>query len=128
MKRILVFLWLILLAGCHAPTERSTTPWPGMAKIKFPLDDIHPDGLRGPTSGLVAVSYEFCVPTSDIAHRDVQQLDPTLQIYSGSPGRVGCTTNQTLAIGNTHQPQWREVLQALSSLTYVSEIRESYFE
>jgi hypothetical protein len=128
MKRMLIILGVILLAACNTSFEQNTTPQPGMTKIKFPLDNIHPDGLRGPTGGLVAVSYEFCVPASDTVHQNVQQLDPTLQIYSGSPGRIGCTTNQTLAIGNTHQSEWREVLQALSSLNYVSEIREGHFE
>ena len=96
-------LLLSLLAGCHAPTMQSTSQWPEMAKIKFPIDDIRSDGLRGPPGGLVAVSYEFCVPSSEKVRQYVQQLDPTLQVFTGSPGRIACTTDQVLAIGNTHQ-------------------------
>ena len=128
LRRLILTILVSLLTGCHAPDERSSSQWPEMEKIKFSTDDIRSDGLRGPPDGLVAVSYELCVPDSDNVRQYVQTIDPTLQVYAGSPGRSACTTDQVLAIGNTHQPGWREVLQALSSLAYVSEIQECFFE
>ena len=110
------------MAGCHASAG------PEAAKIKFRLDSVRADGLRCLPNGLVAVSYEFCVPADDRAYREVRQIDPSLRIYFGSPGRIGCATNQALCIGETHQPRWRDVLRGLASLTYIAEIRENFFE
>lgn len=98
------------------------------AKIKFRLDDIRPDALRGPRDGLISVSYEFCVPANARAYEEVKQIDPSVRIQPGSRGRIGCGKGQTLCIGTTHQPHWREVLKRLSSLSYIAEIRECVFE
>lgn len=117
-----------LLAGCLAQSGTEHDPWPGAAKIKFQLDDIQPDGLRGPPDGLVAVPYEFCVPSDERVQQEIRQIDPSLQIQRGAHGRAGCEADQSLAIGDTNQPRWREVLQALSSLTYIDEIRECFYE
>jgi hypothetical protein len=129
VHRILtLILAAVLLAGCHVSPRSGTEPWPEAVKIKFRLDDIRPDGLRGPADGLVAVPYEFCVPADEWVYREILQIDPSLQINTGASGRVGCASNQSLVIGETAQPRWHEVLQALSSLAYVTEIRECFFE
>jgi len=128
LRIMMVILVAASVAGCHASTEPGGSQWPEVAKIKFRFDNIRPDGLRGSPNGLVAVSYEFCVPANEQAYEDVQQIDPSLQIHLISPGRIGCSTNQTLCIGETHQLRWRDVLRGLSSLTYITEIRESFFE
>lgn len=47
-----------------------------MAKIKFNIDDIRPDGLRGPDDGLVSVSYEFCVPNNEAVLAEVRRIAP----------------------------------------------------
>jgi len=117
-----------LMSGCHIAPERSMADPHEAAKIKFPLDNIHADGLRGPPDGLVAVSYEFCVPANDQAYQEVQRIDKSTSINSRSPGRIACTANQSLAIGNTYQKHWRAVLKELSSLAYITEIRECFFE
>jgi hypothetical protein len=127
-RTVMLMLLSMVLAGCHAAPEPRTSQPAQSTKIKFPLDDIRSDGLRGPPDGLVAVSYEFCVPASDQVYQEVLRIDSDLKIYSGSPGRVGCMTGQALIIGETHHPNWREVLQGLSTLTYVIEIRECFFE
>jgi hypothetical protein len=115
--------------GCYVSPEKMT-PGQGseMTKIKFLLDNIDENGLRGPTNGLVAVSYEFCVPADERAYQEVLKIDPSLKISPSSRGRIGCATNQALCIGVTHQPRWREVLQQLSTVKYVTEISESFFE
>ena len=121
-------LMVVLLNGCQATTETGVAQQPEMAKIKFSLEDIHADGLRGPPDGLVSVAYEFCVPADDAIYQEVRQIDPSLSVYARSPGRIGCSDNQSLAIGETSQARWREVLLELSSLAYVDEIRECFFE
>ena len=124
----MAMLLSVMLAGCHAAPEQSTSHSAQSTKIKFPLDDIRPDGLRGPPDGLVAVSYEVCVTASDQVYQEILRVDPGLRIYSDSPGRIGCVSSQALIIGETHHPNWREVLQELSTLTYITEIRECFFE
>lgn len=99
-----------------------------VAKIKFEVDNIRPDGLRGPSDGLVSVAYEFCVPANEQAYEEVRRIDPSIKIYPGSRGRIGCGKDETLCIGSTHQPRWREVLKRLSALSYISEIRECFYE
>jgi len=125
---MMVILIAASVSGCLASAEPGGAQWPEAAKIKFRLDSIRPDGLRGSPNGLVAVSYEFCVPANEQVYQDVRQIDPSLQIHLASPGRIGCSTNQTLCVGETHQLRWRDVLRGLSSLKYITEIRESFFE
>jgi hypothetical protein len=84
----------------------------GEGKIKFRLDNIRADGLRGPADGLVAVSYEFCVPADAAVYAEVKRLDPSVQITPGGRGRVGCqAAGQALCLGNTHQADWRGILR-----------------
>lgn len=125
---VMPMLLSVVLAGCHATPEQSASHPAQSTKITFPLDDIRTDGLRGPPDGLVAVSYEFCVPAEDQVYQEILQIDPGLKVHSRSPGRIGCVNNQALVIGETHRPDWREVLQELSTLAYVTEIRECFFE
>jgi hypothetical protein len=124
----MVILSVVLSAGCHTSFEQKKDPWPGETKIKFPLDNINPDGLRGSPDALVAVSYEFCVPANERVYQEVLRIDPSVKFTPGSRGRIGCTQNQTLSIGQTHQAHWRDILKELSSQAYVAEIRECFFE
>jgi hypothetical protein len=124
----MVTVWLgVPLAGCRSMNEPDAS-WPEAAKIRFPMDDIRPDGLRGPPDGLVSVAFEFCVPTDDGVYGELLTIDPGLAIWPATRGRIGCLPVQSLVIGETAQPGWRDVLKALSKLDYVEEIRECYFE
>lgn len=123
---------MLLLAGAVTDCECQPYEMPkerhAAAKIKFQLDYIRPDGLRGPANGLVSVSYEFCVPADDRLYREVRRIDPSVKIHPNSSGRIACPKGQSLCIGQTHQPHWRDVLRRLSYLSYISEIRECLFE
>jgi len=99
-----------------------------LAKIKFNLDDIRPDGLRGPDDGLVSVSYEFCVPNDEKMLAEVRRIAPGVAIHAGSKGRIGCGEDQALCIGTTAGPDWRQELMGIAELGYVVEIAECYFE
>lgn len=91
-------------------------------KIRFDLNQLDEFGLYGPEDGKRSLSYEFCVPNDLRAIEAVQDIDPTLVIYLQSPGRVGCNNMEVLAIGETHQPNYRDVLINLASLDAIDRI------
>jgi hypothetical protein len=100
---------------------------PGMlnAKIQFDLSEFNDDGLYGPLGGLRAAMYEFCIPARTELAAEVASIDPTVQISAGSPGRIGCSSDEYLCIGSTGQPGFREVLANLAQLEYVFRIQLS---
>jgi hypothetical protein len=95
------------------------------AKIHFELSEFNDDGLYGPPNGLRAAMYEFCIPARADLAAEVASIDPTVQIYASSPGRIGCGSDEYLCIGSTGQPGFREVLANLAQLEYVSRIQLS---
>lgn len=98
------------------------------SKIGFDHNAIQDDGLVGPLDGLRALSYEFCIPREDRYRDEVRSIDPTIRVYASAPGRIGCTGEEWLCIGHTHQPGFREILLRLAALSYVEQIREAHFE
>ena len=97
-------------------------------KIAIDLTNVNAEGLRGPATGLRAVHYEFCVPPGERHAAEVKAIDATAQFQRGSRGRIGCSGGEILVLGNTHQRGYREVLERLAALPYVSRIQESHFE
>ena len=97
-------------------------------KIRFDLDQLDESGLYGPEDGRRSLSYEFCVPNDLQAIETVQAIDPTLMIYLQSPGRVGCDNMEVLAIGETNQPHYRDVLINLASLDTIDRIEQFWGE
>jgi len=95
-------------------------------KLGFDLNTINPQGLYGPPEGLRAMSYEFCVPHD--REYVVLAIDPSIGRCQRSPGRVGCSAQQRLCIGNTHQYGYRLILQQLSALDYIERIEPAWFE
>ena len=116
-----------LLVGCHSVQQKSENHH-NLAKIKFDLNGINADGLRGPPDGLVSVAYEFCIPANDQVYQEVRKIDSSVQIQPGAPGRIACSKDQALSIGQTNQPHWLDVLKTLSSQTYIAEIQECFYE
>lgn len=123
----LLLAFSTLLAGCHS-VQQKPEQHHDLAKIKFELKGINADGLRGRPDGLVSVAYEFCIPADDQIYREVRKIDSSIQIQPGASGRIACSKDQALSIGQTNQPRWLDVLKTLSSLTYIAEIRECFFE
>lgn len=116
------------IMSCSPVPQGSPLEPESSAKIKFDLEVIHPDGLRGRPDGLVSVSYEFCIPKEEAFREEVRRIDPSVQIHEGSRGRIGCRKDQALCIGSTHQPNWRQILGQLAERPYIEEIRECFFE
>jgi hypothetical protein len=80
-----------------------------------------PDRLR-------ALHYEFCIPAAEAYVGQVQAIDPTVEVMRGSRGRIGCSADQFLCVGNTHQPRFREVLSHLVGLPFIERIEQSFAE
>lgn len=105
------------LADQGAPTD----------KIRFDVTALDQAGLYGPANGLRALSYEFCIPDEPHAQAEVRSIDASLRLQSAR-GRIGCGDGELLCIGNTHQPRYRAVLEALARLPYVARIEQAHFE
>jgi hypothetical protein len=113
-------------AFAQVPVQLPLSPLDAVtAKIHFDLSEFNGDGLYGPPDGLRAAMYEFCIPAHADLAADVASIDPTVQIYASSPGRIGCGSDEYLCIGRTGQPGFREVLANLAKLDYVSRIQLS---
>lgn len=97
-------------------------------KIRLDLSGSNEDGLYGPPNGLRAMSYEFCIPARQSLADDIRAIDRTIQIFPNSRGRIGCTNEQYLCVGSSHQPGFRLVLTRLAQLEYVTRIDPSYAE
>jgi hypothetical protein len=97
-------------------------------KIRFDLSALNEYGLYGPTDGLRALDYEFCIPGREEIIEAVRAIDPTIQIHRTSRGRIGCSASEYLAVGSTHQPGYRQALDRLALLDYVARIEQSFGE
>ncbi len=102
-------------------------PEAAAAKIRFDLSVLGDSGLYGPTDGLRALDYEFCIPDRPDTVARVRSIDGSVRMHRAR-GRIGCVESELLCIGNTHQPGFREVLAALSRLPFVARIDQAFFE
>lgn len=124
---LMLALMFALLGGLVACTTPAPLARPS-AKITFDLRQLDDAGLIGPADGKVALSYEFCIPSTAACEAEVRAIDPSVQLARGSRGRIGCVPDQTLCIGSTHQPHFRRVLESLAALSYVARIDQCFFE
>jgi hypothetical protein len=72
--------------------------------------------------------YEFCIPGDAAPEAQVRGIDPTIQIFKKSRGRIGCGPGEYLCLGSTHQVDFRTVLAKLAHLPYVKRIDQAFFE
>jgi hypothetical protein len=125
------WLWLMgwLAATAWTAPLAALTDSAVLAKIGFDLEQLDQDGLYGPTDGKRSLDYEFCLPRYDAAvATEVRSIDPSLRLYPASSGRIGCTADQVLAIGNTHQANARGVLLELASRDEIQRIEQTDWE
>lgn len=99
-----------------------------VGKISFDLGQLNSEGLYGPPDGRRALDYEFCIPADPACEAQVKAIDPTILIYYGSKGRIGCSKEEYLCIGNTHKPEFKKVLLTLAGLPYIKQINQCFFE
>ncbi len=110
----------LLTLACQPMTDADQPM--ALDKITFDLEQIDENGLYGPPDGKRSLDYEFCVPEEPAFLETVQTIDPSLMLYPHSPGRIGCTADQVLAIGNTHQPNAVLILMELANLDFIDRI------
>ncbi|MBL7808121.1 MAG: hypothetical protein JNN28_09915 [Saprospiraceae bacterium] len=125
MKRLCLLVVIMGFLACKSekPPE-SPDAW---RKIKLDFKQIDADGLSGSGKNKVAQNYEFCIPASAKHWRQVKKIDPTAQKNAGK-GRVGCTAEQWLIIGSTHQKNYQRVLFQLANLPFVKKIEPTFWE
>lgn len=120
--------WLVVaglaLSGCGAGAGGLEDRAEGAAKIGFEIDDLDERGLFGPADGLRARGYEFCIPADPAQEAAVLAIDPALECFRGSRGRIGCSATQSLCIGHTGQKDWRQILERLAAQPTVERIEE----
>lgn len=126
MKYSFLFLLTSLFLGCGSSREQKPSE-NALQKIRFDLSLPDENGLYGPESGKTALDYEFCIPRDEACRREVEGIDTTLRIQTAA-GRIGCGPGQYLCIGNTHQPNWRQVIYRLAELPYVEKIEQVFWE
>ena len=97
-------------------------------KIVFDVNAIDRNGLVGPLDGKVSVVYEFCIPYENKYLEEVKSIDPLLNCYHGSKGRIGCQENEYLCLGNTHDKDFKSKLCQLSNREYIKQIAQCFFE
>lgn len=125
MNHLLVSIPLLALLACHSSRSQPTEEQ--MQKIRFDLSGLDEDGLLGPPGGKVALDYEFCIPLDEKYLREVERIDPTVKAQTAR-GRIGCSRDQYLCLGHTHQENYKEVLYRLAGLAYVEKIERAFFE
>lgn len=123
-KSFITLLAIVMLSACSQLGIQGASP----EKVDFDLSQLDARGLYGPDDGKQSISYEFCIPANPDNIVQVLAIDPTAIIYRRSPGRVQCTQDQHLVIGNTHQDNYRATLKALGQLEYVTRISQTFFE
>jgi len=107
----------LLLSGC---AQKS--------KLSFDIQRLDSDGLQGKEGAKRSLSYEYCVSDILELRTKISAIDPSAQFMKGSPGRSGCSANEVLVLGSTHQKNFAEILTTLSELEEVKTIHESHFE
>lgn len=112
------------VSGVFAAEPPALSP----ALIGFDLADLDAHGLVGPPDGKRALDYEFCIPAGDRFTAEVGAIDPSARFHAQSRGRIGCTAEQVLVLGNTHQWDFDWILQSLAELPYVERIERAWFE
>ncbi len=100
-------------------------PDPAFGRIGFDLAQLDDEGLYGPREDRRPRVYALCLPDSGADRDRAMAVDSTLR-FEPAPADAGCRTGEVLAIGNTRQPGWRDVLARLARLPAVRRIEAWY--
>lgn len=95
-------------------------------KMDFDFSKLDKKGLikkRG-----TSLAYEFCIPNNETYLDKIKSIDESIAIYKSSKGRIGCSDNEILCIGETAGKEYKNILIELTKLPYVKNINESFFE
>lgn len=124
---LFIFMLFIQVSEPKVLSQNLTTD-PILNKITFDISQISTDGLIGSSGAKRYLSYEFCIPANKQAVEAIQTIDPTINIYRQSSGRIGCQDSQYLCIGETDNKQWKQILLSIAQLDYVERIDQFWGE
>jgi hypothetical protein len=111
---IIILIVVILLSGWWIWNNRQCN----LEKITFDINEIEK----------VPLDYEFCIPYEDRYLQEIKRIDPEIECYHGSSGRIGCIDSEYLCIGNTGHKDFRNILCKLSILDYIDRIDQTFWE
>ena len=115
--------WLWLTVFNHGESQAGRP-----SKITFDVKDLDQNGYIMTLNIKAAIDYEFCVPYSNQSLQQVYQIDPTIVCQHGPSGRIGCTNDEYLCIGNTAEKDAQSILCRLSLLDMIERIDQTFWE
>ncbi|HLG32393.1 MAG TPA: hypothetical protein VI362_05085 [Ignavibacteriaceae bacterium] len=121
-------LQIILLVTFCSTSQTNVSEESTLKKISFDIGMLNAEGLYGEPEGLVSLDYKFCIPMNDDYKTEVAKLDTTINFHDGTGIKDGCSKNEYLCIGNTHQKDFKKVVIRLASLNYVQRIDQMFWE
>ena len=121
-------LQIILLVTFCSTSQTNVSEESALKKISFDIGMLNAEGLYGEPEGLVSLDYKFCIPMNDDYKTEVAKLDTTINFHDGTGIKDGCSKNEYLCIGNTHQKDFKKVVIRLASLNYVQRIDQMFWE
>jgi hypothetical protein len=116
--RWLAVAWVLCACALPPAPPPATPEAHAMKKINLNVEEIDANGMVGPADGKRYVAYEFCIPRDEAKKAEVLAIDASIQ-FSNSPGRIRCTQEQYLCIG---EGGTKETLLALAKLDYITRI------
>ena len=124
LKLSLVAILIITIASCSLFKSKAVKQ--AESKMNFEFSKLYKNGLikkRG-----TSLAYEFCIPNNETYLDKIKEIDESISIYKSGSGRIGCSNNEILCIGETHNKDYKRILTQIAELEYVKSINESFFE
>jgi hypothetical protein len=124
LKLSLEAILIITIASCSLFKSKAVKQ--AESKMNFEFSKLDKNGLikkRG-----TSLAYEFCIPNNETYIDKIKEIDESISIYKSGSGRIGCSNNEILCIGETHNKDYKRILTQIAELEYVKSINESFFE
>jgi hypothetical protein len=124
LKLSLEAILIITIASCSLFKSKAVKQ--AESKMNFEFSKLYKNGLikkRG-----TSLAYEFCIPNNETYIDKIKEIDESISIYKSGSGRIGCSNNEILCIGETHNKDYKRILTQIAELEYVKSINESFFE
>ena len=124
LKLSLVAILIITIASCSLFKSKAFKQ--AESKMNFEFSKLDKNGLIKKRGSSLA--YEFCIPNNETYLDKIKEIDESISIYKSGSGRIGCSNNEILCIGETHNKDYKRILTQTAELEYVKSINESFFE
>lgn len=115
---------ILLLVSCSVFKSKAVKK--AESKMNFEFSKLDKEGLIKKKG--TSLAYEFCIPNNIESLTKIKAIDESISIYKSGTGRIGCSENEILCIGETHNKNYKSILLQIAELDYVKSINESFFE